>query len=348
MKTLKIILSVALAIFFSAGSGWAESIFAPLGESNQIARFNKKGTKVEKLYGNLESPHGLAITPNGKYLYSASLREKNEEAEMDRPKGVSEAEHETHHGGQEEKAPVKTLSFITKLDAATGKILRRINVGKFTHHVTVTPDGKFVIGVQSGAARIVIINASTDKVLKYIPVGKAPNYALVTKDSKQVFISSAGENALVVIDGKTWRKKGKISVGKGPEHMAFSPDEKEIYAVNVVGNALSFVNTQTLKETKRVATGQSPHGVGYIGETRSVVVANRGDDTLSVYSAKGEPTQVVPMGPQPYHVAVEKDSSRIWVSSRKQGEIWLIAANSMEVQNTLKVPGIAHQIVISQ
>lgn len=328
------------------------SVFIPLGDTNQIARVNAEDKRIEALYGPVDNTHGVAITPDGKALYAASLLEQVATADpaAERKQGVSESEHAAHHGGKasgvSSTAP-RTLSFITRLDAKTGKIERRIDVQRFTHHLTMMPDGGQVIGVQSGAGQIVVIDAHTDKVLRYVPVGPAPNYALVTSDGSRVFVSSAGANAITVLDGRTWRKVASIPVGQEPEHMAFSPDEKVLYVVNVGSNELSLVDTAGLTEIRRVPTGQEPHGLAFNALTGLVLVANKGADSLSVYDPKGELLQSIPLAPQPYHVANGPDPARVWVSSRKEGRVWLVSARTLTTVGELEVPGIGHQLAVA-
>jgi YVTN family beta-propeller protein len=329
----------------------ANPVYVPLGDANRIARIDGSGTRIDKLFEVPDNPHGLAISPDGRTLYAASLLEQVATAEpkAERPQGVAEAEHTTHHGGMAAmpSATPRSYSFITRMDAASGEIARRIDVEKFTHHVTVTPDGSRVIGVQSGAGRIVVIDTATNTVLRYVPVGPAPNYALVTRDGARVFVSSAGSNAVTVMDGKTWRKLATIPVGGAPEHLAFSPDENRLYVANVGSNELSIVDTEALTEMRRVATGREPHGVAYSRTAQAVVVANKGEDTLSVFDPAGELVQIVPLAPQPYHVAADDGGERLWVSSRQEGRQWLVSARDFTVSGALEIPGIGHQIAMA-
>lgn len=330
----------------------ADPVYVPLGDANQVLRLEGNGPRIAKVFGSLDNPHGLAISPDGRTLYAASMLEQvaSADAKAERPAGVSEAEHNAHHGGMAAMPNVapKTFSFITRINAATGEIERRIDVKKFTHHLTVMPDGSRVIGVQSSAGRIVVIDAVTDKVLRYVPVGPAPNYALVARDGGRVFVSSAGSNAVTVLDGKTWRKLASIPVGEVPEHMAFSSDESRLYVVNVGSNELSIVNTAALTEIRRVSTGREPHGVAFSKTAQAVVVANKGEDTLSVFDPTGEPVQIVPLSPQPYHVAADHGGERLWVSSRKEERLWLISARNFAVSRTVEIPGIGHQITVTR
>lgn len=340
----------ALAAIMLASAGVAaKSVYIPLGVANQVAEIDAGSLTVSRLFGPVENPHGLAITPDGRYLFAASMMEKTVTADQqnDRPQRVSEAEHKAHHApnASASSAPPKSLSFITRINTRTGEIERRIDVEKFTHHVAVTPDGARVIGVQSGASRIVVIDVETSRVLRYIPVGAAPNYAVVTRDSARLFVSNAGSNSISVLDTKSWRKVAGISVGEGPEHMAFSPDEKLLYIVNVNSSELSILDTTSLKEVKRVSTGQEPHGVVFNESSQTVIVANKGSDSISVFDPKGALLQEIPLAPQPYHVAIGQDNSRVWISSRKQKSVWLLSARDFSVRDTLRIPGIGHQLV---
>ncbi len=94
-------------------------------------------------------------------------------------------------------------------------------------------------------------------------------------------------------------------------------------------------------------TGREPHGVAFSRATQAVVVANKGDDTLSVFDPAGELVQLVPLSSQPYHVAAYHDGAGFWVSSRQQGLLRLVAANDFTMERTVDIPGIGHQITVA-
>jgi len=350
MKKLNTLLVLTLALLIGSLAAQAQGLYAPLGDSNQVAKLDPAGKSVLSLFGQMENPHGLAASPNGKVLYAASLLEKPVDGTMAKPEGVSEEDHAAHHGGAsaspaKSNAP-RTVSFITKVDAATGKILARIEVRNFTHHVEVTPDGRFVIGVQPSAGRIVVVDAKTDQVLQFIPTGAAPNYALASREGHRVYVSNAGTDTITVLDTTTWRVIANIPVAKAPEHMAFSADESRLYAVNTGSNELSLVDTGTLKEIKRVPTGQTPHGVA-IGKDGRIIVSNQGEDTLSVYAPDGAVSRMVALSPQPYHVGIRSGDDTLWVTSRSQGKIWRLNTSGFSILGTLELPSVAHQLVFT-
>ena len=349
--------TVMLVLIVSTFPSWLLArppamIYAPLGAANKIAEIDPKSLTVTRLIGPLDNPHGLAVTPDGKTLFAGSVAERVADGAKpeSRPEGVSEEDHAAHHGGEKAapQAPPRSYSFIARVDVASGKVTHRIDVEKFTHHVAVTPDGRWVIGVQSGAGRIVVVDSRTNQVNRYVNVGAAPNYALVSRDGNRVYVSSAGDNSITVLDGKSWARIADIPVGKNPEHMVFSPDQKRLYVVNVNSAELSIVDIVSQKEIQRSKTGTQPHGVAFLADSNTVITANTGGESLSIFDQNGREQQLVPRGPKPYHTEFIPEQGQLWVSSRQTGELWLVSQNDMTVKKTLTLPGTAHQLVYTQ
>ena len=54
------------------GAVWAKVSYIPLGDANRIAQVDMKTFKVVKLLGPVQTSQGLAITPDGRFLYVTS------------------------------------------------------------------------------------------------------------------------------------------------------------------------------------------------------------------------------------------------------------------------------------
>lgn len=343
------ILAMILGIgMFASGliqAARAGEFYVPLGAVGQVAEIDSDSYRIKRLIGGLANPHGVAISPDGKSLYVGSLLE-NMGANPSRPEGVSEADHAAHHGGGSGIAESKdsSVSFVTRVDIETGSIAKRINVERFTHHLAVTPDGAYAIGVQSGAQRIVVIDSRTDKVVRYVQVGKAPNYAAVSADGRTVYVSNSGSDTVSVLDGRSWTEKTRIAVGKGPEHILLSGDGKRLYVVNTQSNELSVIDTGTLREVRRVPTGKQPHGIAEVPASGRIAVANTGAGSVSIYDLNGGALSTFSLAPQPYHAQIAPNGSDILISSRAIGKIWVISGTNLNIAKTIEVPGIGHQI----
>ena len=345
IKILVMVLGVGFIAFGFTQGAWASNFYVPLGAAGQVAEIDSDSYRIKRLIGGFANAHGLGISTDGKFLYVGSLVESTE-ANPSRPVGVSEADHAAHHGGGSGSAASKnnSVSFITRVEIQKGTVAKRINVERFTHHVAVTPDGAHVIGVQSGAQRIVVIDARTDKVVRYVQVGKAPNYAAVSSDGRTVYVSNSGSGTISVLDSRSWTEKSRIPVGKGPEHILLSRDGRRLYVVNTQSDELSVVDTGTLRELKRVPTGKQPHGIGEDFASGRLAVANTGADSVSVYDLNGGALSTFSLAPQPYHVEIGPNGSDILISSRAIGKIWVISGANLNVAKIIELPGIGHQI----
>lgn len=298
-------------------------MFIPLGAADGIAVVEAETAVLLAQFGPVEAAHGLAVTPDGRSLYAASVRERPVQAASARP---------------------RTQSFVSHIDAQNGRLLRRIDVQRSTHHITVTPDGRWAVAVQAGAGRVAVIYTASDTLVRFVPVGERPNFAVAARDGRRLFVSNAGADSLTVLEPDTWRVLGTVAVGAGPEHMALSPDGHLLYVVNTGADSLSVVDVERLREVRRVRTGAAPHGLTILGASGQVVVANRGADSLSVLSAAGDPVRMVSVGPQPYHVAAVGAATELWVTSRTQERVWQLTGRELTLARTVMLPGIGYQV----
>jgi YVTN family beta-propeller protein len=114
-------------------------------------------------------PYGIAVTPDGKYVYVANC------------------------GGQSE-----TLSVI---DAASNTVVGNpIPVGGCPVGIAVTPDGKYGYVANNLNYVSVIDTGSNTVVGNQIPVGAAPNGIAMRPDGKYVYVANSAGNSVSVIE----------------------------------------------------------------------------------------------------------------------------------------------------
>jgi hypothetical protein len=114
-------------------------VFVPEGSANTILMVNPEtGETINKITG-LEAVHGLSGAPGVPYLVAGSYAETDRAAitELTQPEGVTEDDHVAHHSTSEDELIGPTdagISILSVLDAATGEIIRRIEVPGAVHH----------------------------------------------------------------------------------------------------------------------------------------------------------------------------------------------------------------------
>jgi len=337
------------------GVAAAATLYVPMGAGNGIQVVDTQAGRVVAHVPGIINPHGLAITPDGRYLIapSAEKRSAKERAMEDRgPKG-----HHRAHAGRTTASPTATgptagASQVDIIRASDLKVVRRIPFQTASHHITVSPDGRYAVVTHRDRGEISIIDmasattpAATVKV-DDIDVGGAPAYALVSVDSKSVFVSDMMHNVVSVVDAANGDIRARIPVAGGPWHMALSPDGRFLYTANVAGGTVSEISVNLDKVVRSYAIGGRVHGIAVSENGHRLFVA---DMTLGRVVALDLPSGTrhdIPI-PVPYHVTTVAGSGAVAVTSMSRAELWLLSEHGLRVVRQIPINGTGHQIAVA-
>ena len=199
------------------------------------------------------APSGVAVTPNGAFVYVASYFDNN----------------------------------VSVINTATNTEVARIPVGSAPHGVTVTPDGAFVYVTNQNSNNVSVIDTATNTEVDVdgnpgngitrIPVGNAPSGVAVTPDGVFVYVVNqvidnnvsvidTATNTEVDVDGNPGNGITRIPVGSLPLGVAVTPDGAFVYVANVNSGNVSVIDTATNTVTDTVTAGNGPIAFGqFIG-----------------------------------------------------------------------------------
>jgi YVTN family beta-propeller protein len=203
----KLLVSLLLAIVFLpslastheagegvSGGGEKGILFIAMGPSNNFVMIDIAREKVMRAVAGPMNPHGIAVTPDGKYAY---LTSRNPERKK---KSASPGDY-----------PVSVVA------VDTGKIVTTIDVGGESHHARMSPGGKRVYVTVPSVEGVVVIDTTTNKVHKTIETGFKANSTATSPDGRLIYVVNKGDDTLSVINGQTLEVIKNIEVGKGPE-----------------------------------------------------------------------------------------------------------------------------------
>jgi YVTN family beta-propeller protein len=109
-----------------------------------------KALRTIKLSGELTRPVGMAISHDGKKLYTVTGRGKN----------------------------------LLEVEIASGKVLGSVEVGNRPWGVTISPDGKTLFTANGSSNDVTVVDAATMKVVVKIPAGDSPWGLIVLPSGK--------------------------------------------------------------------------------------------------------------------------------------------------------------------
>jgi YVTN family beta-propeller protein len=336
---------------FVAGSGLpvtaGEVVYIPLGSADQIVVVDLEQDRVVGHIEGLPAVHGLAGTPDGRFLVAGSYDEREPgDTSPAKPTGMSEDEHAAHHAAPSGEAPkaaaVSTVSIISTAERA---VTRRLDVPGAVHHVAVSPDGGTAVVTHPNQDAISAIDLKTHQVVATVATGPLPNYAVFSPDGREVHISNAGNDTVSTVDTGHWKIRTSSAVGDSPEHLVLSRDGTSLYVNNVGDGTVSALDLRSAKVTRTIPVGDTLHGIDLSDDGRTLFVSALGEDKLTAVDLLTGVYRSTTLSPAPYHLAVVHGTGKLYVSSAEEPKLWVVDQETLEVMGEIPIGGKGHQMV---
>lgn len=357
MTILSILRSTTLAGVIALGLGMQAAIaeplvYVPLGDAGKIVIIDAATDKITDTIGGVTAVHGLAKTPDGKFLIAGSYDEREAGTAMPaKPANITKTDHAAHHRmaktSDTGKMAEKMVSTVSVISTADGAVVRRIDVPGAVHHVAVSPDGRFAAVTHPNEDAVSTIDLATYKVVATIPTGSLPNYATFSPDSKRLYVSNGGGNTISKINISSWAVDRQIQVSDGPGHMALSPNGQNLYVASDDEGIVSVINIRDGMAARTFKIGDSLHGLDVSEDGGTLFVSARGQDKLVAIDLRTSGQREISLAPEPYHLAAIGSTGKLYVSSADQPDIWVIDQKTLAVTRKIPVDGRGHQIVLS-
>ncbi len=324
----------------------AERMFVALGDGNAVVVIDVATDKVIGRIEDVPAAHGLAGTPNGRYLIAGSSRPQSPETAPAKPAGVKEEDHTAHHPPAKADGPAaaKNLSFVTIIRQTDLVIARRIDVPGAVHHVAVSPDSRYAVVTHPSLNGVSVIDLTTLAVTATVPTGLVANYAAFSIDGSRLYVSNGGDGTVTVLNTRTWKVTLRINVGREPDHLAIAPNRAHVYVNNVKDGTMTEIYLIDPKRTRTHITGANPHGIDVSDDSVTVYLAVQDDKKLFAINHKTRLSRALSLPTAPYHVAVVRGRAKIYVSSAKEPKLWVIDEATFTVVREIEIGGRGHQM----
>lgn len=216
-----------------------------IGGSKLLKLRVSDNAKVGELTTGLSSPAQVALSKNGDTAYVTNFENVKTNISL-----------------------VATSSMTKISDIGSPAMLK-------PHGVSITPNFKYVLVMNSLSDNISLIRTSDNSIVNTIPVsGKVPALpvgyvyqfepyqAAITPDSKFAYITCRKSGEVRVLDIEQMTIIDSITVGTFPLIPAATPDGGYIFVANRNSNSVSAINTATRKIAYTIdSVGVEPHGI---------------------------------------------------------------------------------------
>lgn len=316
-------------------------------------------------------PRSLALSPDGKTLYTVS---------------------ETKTGK------------VTPVDVSTGTVGRRISVCRSPDAIAITPDGKTAyvacpssgtvmpidlargvaeppirtgalpraIVIPPGGRTVYVLNQVTDDPRRgsvtpvTIATGKPGRPILVGWNPVTMNLTPDGSTLLVANEnGGSPREEGSVTpvdiatgtAGKpiptaqpSPWGFTFAPDGRTAYLPNWESDTVTPISLATLTAGKPIKVGAGPWGVAVTPDGKTAYVLNHTDHgswVTPVDTATGTPGTPITVPTNGWSIAMSPDGRSVYVGSFKRGKLTTISTSTNRVSRTVMLSQVGPVIVIA-
>lgn len=347
--TVGAILSMVAVIAMSSASAGGHRAYIPLGSADGAMALNLESYQVEAVAEGVVNSHGSDISPDGQFIVMGSLTPRAVNDAPERPEGVSESEHEAHHGGGTGKEQGNSSDGrLYIIDPERGEVVRHYNAPGPIHHVDVTSDSQYAISTHPMDGGISAISIDSGKTTAQIATGPAPNYIVETSDGSSLYVSNSGNGTISEIDTQQWYVRRNIHVGGAPEHMVLDEARGRIYVNDVSGGRAVVIEQDSGNVLAEYQVGPAPHGLALDRERAVLYVTSKGGNELVAIDLTTDRVQREVLNPSPYHAAVNPIDGSLLVSSRARPILWVIDPTTLTPGRQIQLDGIGHQIAIQQ
>ncbi len=325
-----------------------EGAYIPLGSTGRIVVIDVQQDRIVDHIEGLPAVHGLAGSPDGRFLVAGSFEERELGAVVpEKPTGMSEDEHAAHHGRSTEKTPMadSMVSALSIVSTADRSVTRRIDVPGAVHHVAVSPDGGTAVVTHPNQDAISVVDLKKSQVVATSTTGPLPNYAVFSPDGRWLYVSNAGNDTVTTVDTDRWQVRQSLVVGASPEHLVLTRDGTTLYVNNVGDGTVSVLDLPSGTVGSTLNVGDTPHGLDLSDDERRLFVTALGDDKLMVVNLTTGVSKGMALGPAPYHLTNVRGTGKLYVSSAEEPKLWIVDQETLSVLGEIAIGGKGHQMV---
>ena len=203
------------------------SLWVTLGDSDQLVEMDPYTFRELRRIKVDPKPHGLAISPDGSKVYTASDK----------------------------------TGIFQVIDARSGRITGQIPIGNDPNQMTLSRDGRFAYVPMRGESKIAVVELDPLRLVKKLPSPAGPHDAYTSADGKRIYVGAQYGTGIVVIDPETQNVLHTIPTPAGVRPLRPTADGRTLYVA--LSKLLGFVvvDPVTRSITRRVELGTLPEGL---------------------------------------------------------------------------------------
>jgi YVTN family beta-propeller protein len=174
---------------------------------------------------------------------------------------------------------------IDVLDVTAGSIINSIhlNVGDGPRELSLTPDGKALLVVNTASRTLSIIDPRALVELGRVPVGEGPRSVLVDREGRRAYVFNEFSNTITVVDIANRATIVTLSTDTGPVMGQFNRKGDKLYVIHGGSPYLSVVSPFTLAIERKMFVGPGLSSLKVDTVTDMLYLCRKYEDVVEMY-----------------------------------------------------------------
>lgn len=231
---------------------------------------------------------------------------------------------------------------LVELDATTGRVLKRVPVGRAPEGASLSPSGKTIAVCVEEDNTVVLVDVTTARITHVIHTqGKNPEHCEFSSDGRWMMTSNENSGDVDIIDLAADRSVARLPTAGHPRGVAWLPNRSIAYVAQESANGVNVVDAASRRVVRFIPTALRAAGAIAAPDGKTVFVSNGGAGTVSaVDTATGRVVATIPVGKRPWNMAITHDGAKLYVANGRSNSVSVIDARKLTLLKTIPVGGL--------
>jgi YVTN family beta-propeller protein len=306
----------------------SEMLYVSNERSGDVSVIDLTGRTVVRTFPVGKRPRGIHLSTDGATLYVAVSGS---------PRLGPGADPDRAHA----PAPDRAADGIAVVDAASGRLQRKIDVGSDPEEFDLSPDGRRVIVANEDEGTASAWDIASGRMIFRTPIAAEPEGVRCHPTRGEVYVTCEGTGEVFVLDALRGGILARLALGGRPRTVSFSPDGAQAF-IPLEGQAqVDTINAATHAVIGHVAITDHdalPMGSAVSPDGRELyVTTGRGNTVAVIDVARSVATGSIPVGRRPWGIARSRDGATLYTANGGTNDISVIDVATRREITRIKV-----------